>query len=207
MRKPTRSGKVSRTITISRTIVAAVAAFVLVTAFASSAKASCRVWGPRVSGVSYSDGLRGAPAGSGFSVVRAVYEKGEKGENDDKDPSIVGLWMVAFLSHGQVVDQGFDAWHADGTETLNDSVPPSTGNVCLGVWDQTGKFTYRLKHLSWNYDANGIAIGVVIFKELVTLDHDGKNYHGTVAIDVYDLSQNLLFHDSGEITGRRITPN
>jgi hypothetical protein len=195
MRKRTGNGKVSGI------IAASAAAFVLVTVFASSANASCQVSGAKVSGVAWSDGLRGAPAGPRFSVVRAAYDV------RDKAPSIVGLWMVAFLSNGQVVDQGFDAWHGDGTETLNDAVPPSTGNVCLGVWEQTGSLTYKLKHLSWNYDANGNTIGVVIIGELITLDRDGKNYHGTTTIDVYDLNKNLLFHDAGEVTGRRITPN
>jgi hypothetical protein len=34
------------------------------------------------------------------------------------DPTIVGLWNVQFVADGQVIDAGFDAWHADGTETL-----------------------------------------------------------------------------------------
>jgi hypothetical protein len=52
---------------------------------------------------------------------------------------IIGLWDIKFYSGGQLVDEGFDAWHGDGTETLNDTPPPVTGNVCLGVWAQTGK--------------------------------------------------------------------
>lgn len=46
--------------------------------------------------------------------------------------SIVGLWMTTFTSGGQVVDSGFDQWNADGTEILNDTPPPATGNVFLG---------------------------------------------------------------------------
>src|SRR5690349_9731514 len=56
---------------------------------------------------------------------------------EDHRPLITGLWQVTLVAaDGTVVDVGFDAWHADGTETLNDASPVSH-NVCLGVWQQT----------------------------------------------------------------------
>jgi hypothetical protein len=48
---------------------------------------------------------------------------------DQAQASIVGLWDIRFLAGDQVVDEGFDVWHSDGTETLNDTPPPVTGNV------------------------------------------------------------------------------
>ena len=90
----------------------------------------------------------------------------------------MGLWKVDISADGQVINQGFDAWHGDGTETLNDSVPPTAGNVCLGVWVRTGNRTYKLKHLSWNYGADGNAIGIVIIRELVRLNRSGNSYQG-----------------------------
>jgi hypothetical protein len=54
---------------------------------------------------------------------------------------IVGLRNVTFYSGGVIVDQAFDAWHSDGTEILNDFTDPIEGNVCLGVWTQTGPQT------------------------------------------------------------------
>ena len=64
--------------------------------------------------------------------------------------SIVGLWHVIFVSGGQLFDEGFDAWHSDGTEILNDTAPPQpangAGTVCLGVFKKTGPGTYKLKH-------------------------------------------------------------
>ena len=62
-------------------------------------------------------------------------------------PSITGMWFVNFFSSGAVWDHGFDIWHSDGTEILNDNgYPPAAGNVCLGVWRQTSHNTYKLKH-------------------------------------------------------------
>src|SRR5689334_12663848 len=34
--------------------------------------------------------------------------------------TIVGLWDVKFIVDNAVVDEGFDQFHADGTEILND---------------------------------------------------------------------------------------
>ena len=166
------------------------------TAFAPSASASCGpTLKPRIAGVNWSQSQ------DHVGVVLAAYGA------PDRDVSIVGLWKVEFLIDGEVFDRGFDAWHADGTETLNDSVPPTSGNVCLGVWDQTGRRTYRLKHPSWNYDADGVAIGTVVLREVVELDKSGNRYQGALTFDVLDMNDNLLFRGSGTITGKRITPD
>jgi hypothetical protein len=181
-----------------RSITVAVFATGLFAAFASSASAACP--SPltlKISGVRWPDGR----AASQPSAIQAAYIFPER------EPTIAGLWKVDFLIDGQVVDQGFDAWHADGTETLNDSVSPAVGNVCLGVWEQTGRRTYELKHPSWNYDGNGVAIGIVIIHELITLDRSGNGYRGKVNVEVLDLDENTLASVAGEITGKRITVN
>ena len=91
---------------------------------------------------------------------------------------IVGLWDIKFYSGGQVVDEGFDAWHNDGTEILNDTPPPVTGNVCLGVWTQTGRSSFKLKHPSWIYDptTNTQLAGQAIIRENVTVSRDGNSF-------------------------------
>ncbi len=182
--------------TFRRGIIIAIATLALGGVCAANATAACpSPLTPRVAGVSWTGG---AASQNQAALVYAAY-------HDDREPSIVGLWKVAFLQGGQVIDQGFDAWHADGTETLNDYVPPTTGNVCLGVWEKTGVRTFKLKHFSWNYDANGTAIGIVVIHELVKLDKSGNSYRGTVTVDVYDLNETLLFQDTGELPGRRLT--
>ena len=122
------------------------------------------------------------------------------------DPTIVGLWNVQFVAGGQVVDAGFDAWHADGTETLNDTTPPSAGAVCLGVWTKQGNFNYKLKHPSWLFDDTGVnLIGIAMIRETITLDKGGNSYTGDLSVDIYDLGGNLLQHLDAKIRALRIT--
>lgn len=122
-----------------------------------------------------------------------------------KDASIVGLWKVIFTSGGVMSDEGFDIWHADGTEVLNDTPPPATGNVCLGVWSQTGKSSYKLLHVSWTFDEYGNLNGTALIHEQVTVSDDGNSYQGVYSIDVFDLANNNVFHQDGQLSAQRIT--
>jgi hypothetical protein len=121
--------------------------------------------------------------------------------------SIVGLWNLSFVSGGEVVDVAFDAWHSDGTEILNDYTDPIEGNVCLGVWEQTGPRTYKLKHPSWYFDNNGTLLGTVVIHETVNLSADGNSFTGSYTDDVYDVSGNLLEAYSGKLKATRIKPD
>jgi len=125
---------------------------------------------------------------------------------------IVGFWHVKFISKGTgfipdgtVVDQGFSQWHSDGTEILNSSRPPATSNFCLGVWQKTGPFAYKLNHFALSSDLNGNMIGPANVREDVTLDAHGTSYSGTFSIDQYDTSGNRLVHITGEVKATRIT--
>jgi hypothetical protein len=125
--------------------------------------------------------------------------------------SIVGLWHVIFVSGGQLFDEGFDAWHSDGTEILNDTAPPQpangAGTVCLGVFKKTGPGTYKLKHPFWSFDANANLAGSGFITEIVTLDAGGNSYHGSFTFDLFDLSRNLIAEVTGDLTAERITPD
>ncbi len=120
----------------------------------------------------------------------------------------VGLWDSRLIYQGQVVDEGFDAFHSDGTEILIDQSAPATDNVCLGVWEENGPSTIELKHPSWYFDLNGNLLGVVVIHERLTLDPDGDNFHGTASEDIYDIHGNKIAHDEGyQIKATRITPH
>jgi hypothetical protein len=122
------------------------------------------------------------------------------------DRSIVGLWHLTFLINGVAVNQGFRQWHSDGTEILNDTAPPVTGNVCLGVWVQTGRRTYRLKHPAWRFDAAGNLIGTQLLREEVTLARGGNSFTASATLEFFDLSGNKVGElPPGEVRGERIT--
>jgi hypothetical protein len=138
------------------------------------------------------------------NMVRFSYE-----EAAEEKPSIVGLWHVFFVSGGQPFDEGFDEWHSDGTEVLNDTAPPQpangAGTVCLGVYKKIAPATYKLRHPFWSFDANGNLAGSGVILETVTVDEDGDNYHGTFTFDQFNLSGNLIFEATGELNAKRIT--
>ena len=123
--------------------------------------------------------------------------------------SIVGLWHVLLVSGGQPFDEGFDAWHSDGTEILVDNAPPQPANgagaVCIGVFKKTGPNTFKLKHVFWIIDGNGNLAGNGVISEIVTVDAGANSYHGTFKEDAYDLSGNLIFEVTGDLSADRIT--
>jgi len=127
----------------------------------------------------------------------------------DGKVSIVGLWTATFTSGGQVFDQGFDQWHSDGTEILNDIAPPQpangAGTVCLGVYKQTGPRTYKLRHPFWSFDSTATLVGSGVILENVTVDPSGVTYSGSFTFFLYDLSGNLIFEADGTIQAQRMT--
>lgn len=178
--------------------MAAVAvAFGTVLAPAASASCASLITRPPATTLMWPDLHAAARAGK--------FADGPQAEDSTGSASIVGLWRVAFVSGGQTVDEGFDTWHSDGTELLNDTPAPSTGNVCMGVWAQTARSTFKLYHPSWTFDANGNLNGTAIIRELVTVAANGKSYRGTFTIDVYDLAGNRIFHAAGTLAAQRIT--
>lgn len=137
------------------------------------------------------------------------------------DP-IVGMWHVTFTAQGNEagppdgtpIDNSIVVWHSDGTEIMNSSRPAQDGNICLGIWQKTGRFTYKLNHLPWagNDPTNapsGIGDpqgGAQIFQE-ITLSADGNHYTGRFTLDAYDPSGNSTAHIVSVITATRLTVN
>jgi hypothetical protein len=168
-------------------------------------------------------------------LVPAVYRPGSGGfirvdhETSVPNGGIVGLWSVSFVSDGTahpipipagaVVDFGTVQWHDDGTELMvSGGRPPSTGDVCMGVWEQTGPFTYKLKHVALAWISSdtpppqgpvspAVFVGPAIIRALVTLSHHPQNtYQGTFTIDQYATDgTTLLEHIGGTVSGTRIT--
>jgi len=128
-------------------------------------------------------------------------------KNDWVGAPITGFWKVQLsLPDGTVIDDGYTAWHADGTEILNSSRRPISGNFCLGVWKRTGRSTYKLNHFAMDWDPSGTTfIGPLNLKEEVVLDRNHNSYAGTFTVDQYDTNGNVIGHGAGNVTAQRIT--
>lgn len=192
---------------------AVVAAFVLSALTAVSASANCGISGssnPQAYQHATQSFKRMQDKLQSLRAARALASDGPEAGT----PTIVGLWHVAFLldpnggfstAGPNVFDEGFDAWHADGTETLNDIPVPASGNVCLGTWTQSGPLTYLLKHVTWVYDpTNTTLVAVGTITEQITLDAAGNHYTGTATFNGLDLTGANVFQMSTSIVAERI---
>jgi hypothetical protein len=140
------------------------------------------------------------------SADLAVDLQAQRGTAANSIASVVGLWQVTYMSNGQVVDMAFEAFHSEGTEMINDITPPAEGNVCLGVWVQTGSTTYKLTHPSWAFDPTGNLTGTADLAVTITLG-SADTFSGTYTLTYYDLvgTKGLVY--TGTITATRILPN
>jgi hypothetical protein len=134
-------------------------------------------------------------------------------------PSIVGLWRFKF-SPELGGDFGTLIWHEDGTEIMISAArDPAAGDVCMGVWKQTGRYTYELNHIAMGHDGppggppSPTFTNTVHLHEHITLDHSGDSYTGTITAvisaanpgDPFDESA-VIAQVSGTITATRVEP-
>lgn len=134
----------------------------------------------------------------------------ERLEPNDKDEpgGIVGLWFTVFKIGDSVWNRGFQQYHAGNTElSVDSSVPPVLGNVCIGVWKAYGGRTFKLRHVTWNWNSDGSPAGTFLLLTTVRLDRSGNSYSGTFESDSFDTNNNVIpeLHAEGTVTGRRIT--
>jgi hypothetical protein len=106
------------------------------------------------------------------------------GEHED----IVGTWLVDYGPVGQA----FIQWHNDGTEWENINHPPTGGNICMGSWVQTGRWTYSRNHFGWIFDSTGAVTGYFNETETDTLSKDGNSYTGTNVSIFYNLEHHVV---------------
>jgi hypothetical protein len=119
--------------------------------------------------------------------------------------AVQGLWQVTYSSGGQVVDTAFEVFHSDGTEALNDVTPPAEGNVCFGVWLQTGLNTYSVNHPSWTFDGNGNLTGTAVVKSTINLASLNK-FTGSSTLSYFDLKGNPGPVYTATLSATRIQP-
>jgi len=116
-------------------------------------------------------------------------------DGDRASAPITGFWKIQLaLPDGTVIDQGYATWHADGTEIINSSRPPISGNFCMGVWKRTGRSTYKLNHLRWG--------GTPVERSHWSHQPKGRGrpgpqpqqLRGTFTVDQYDVNGNVIGH-------------
>jgi hypothetical protein len=138
------------------------------------------------------------------------------------DEPIVGLWLATWIDdsagpgRGNVVAKVWDVWHADHTETQNDSGPVVAGFVCQGAWKALGNRTYFLSHPSFNYlgpDGHLDATSVSVIYEKVTVSKDGNYFEGkgvartVTGLDPFDPSATLIGSLPVRIKAKRVVPD
>jgi len=143
--------------------------------------------------------------------------------------AIVGLWEFEVHLKGAqngfpdnfLIDWGLATWHEDGTEIqFSAGRPPASGDVCMGVWEQVGKATFKLHHVALGLtppDASGTFVGPTTIRATVTVSANGNSYSGPYSITTYPGSPDngTEFNDTppalvtftGTITAHRVIAN
>jgi hypothetical protein len=168
---------------------------------------------------------------SRLALTPAVYRPGSERlirvSDDSAQPraNIVGMWRFKNVSDGNsypfpipfgaLIDFGTQQWHDDGTEfTISGGRAPSSGDVCMGVWEKTGQRTYRMKHLALAYVSSDSSppvspatfLGPAIVRETVVVSPSGDSFEGTFTVDQYAKDEiTLIEHVSGTVTATRFT--
>jgi len=189
---------------VKTAILGTLAIVLLGIVFVPRATAQCAFPGLNKSGAVQPQSWRGGEGPAPGSFLLAA-------EQDGSGSQIVGFWKVKFVSEGTpgipdgtVIDNGFAQWHDDGTEIMNSSRVPATGNFCLGVWEKNGS-SYNLNHFGLSFDPAGNFIGPARIQEHVSLSHKSNQYDGTLTIDQYDPAGNPIAHITGRVTAKRVT--
>ena len=148
--------------------------------------------------------------------------------SDGSNAGIVGMWRLSFYSDGTayptqipkgvMVDFGISQWHPDKTEFLiSGGRAPSTSDVCMGVWKQSGRSSYELKHIGLSYVSGdtppplgpvvpAVFVGPAIIKQFVTLSRSLNRYEGDFTIDQYGVDEKMLLqHIAGRVVATRFT--
>jgi hypothetical protein len=121
----------------------------------------------------------------------------QEGEESNKPASIVGLWHLIYTATSStsgpipfpVIPPGppssfqfaetFKTWHADGTEFENAFLPPTGGNICFGVWEDSGHGSVKLHHIGLMFASDGNISFIFTIDEKNKVAPNGKTYSGT----------------------------
>jgi hypothetical protein len=114
----------------------------------------------------------------------------QEGKESNGPAAIVGLWHVIYTANSASPAgafpptpfqflESFKTWHADGTEFENAFLPPTGGNICFGVWKESGHGSAKLHHIGLMFDSTGRVSNLFTVDEKDTVASDGRTYSGT----------------------------
>jgi hypothetical protein len=116
--------------------------------------------------------------------------------------AIVGQWQVLMTAFpgtpgAFIFDFGFQQFHTDGTELMiSGGVPPSIGNVCIGVWERGAGGAIQLRHMTWNFVGGEVLgdlpTGYFLLDVTIHPNSQGTAYAGTWKAASYDLGAGPL---------------
>jgi len=130
----------------------------------------------------------------------------EHQDDSNWQQTVVGLWHVNYTqSDGTPFVQSFKMWWSDGIEFDNALMPPTGGNICYGVWKQTGRATVKLHHIGIMWGSDGKIAGTFTQDEEDTVASNGKSYSGNFDFKQYDPSGNLVADIKGTTAAKRVT--
>jgi hypothetical protein len=136
--------------------------------------------------------IAGLPQSNARPAILAAMGSSSPAPVPSAAPGMVGLWLVQLYYQGNLYDEYFDTWHSDGNELFIDATNPALDNVCQGLWKQMSPLTYKLKHVSWNFDPSGNPVGWADFHAVVQMSKDGNSFTGTEDVYIYDLNGNQV---------------
>ena len=144
--------------------------------------------GAKAGGCAFSDKAGAAPSVPFVSPHWDGHQR-QDGEESNGSAAIVGLWHVIYTANFASPSGNFPptpfqfaeslkTWHADGTELENAFLPPTGGNVCFGVWKETGHGSVKLHHIGLMFDSMGRVSNIFTIDEKDTVAGNVKTYSG-----------------------------
>jgi hypothetical protein len=128
-------------------------------------------------------------------------------------PPIVGLWHVIYTNSADqsTFNDTFDTWHSDGTEFESAFLAPAGGNICVGVWKESGMRSVTLHHVGWLFSPStplATATNSFTVDAEITVASDCKSYSGHFTFKVWNLDgTSTPIEVTGTIAATRITVN
>ncbi len=126
-------------------------------------------------------------------------------------PPIIGLWHVIYTNSADqsTFNDTLDTWHMDGTEFESAYLAPAGGNICVGVWKESGRRSVKLHHVGWLFNPStpsATASNSFTIDSEITVADEGRSYSGTFTFKVWNMDGTPTpVEVKGTIAATRIT--